>query len=203
MKRHGLIVFLVALFVLPIVSIVFTACAQQEKVAAAAPAPKADEAEKAMLAQLKKAQAKAAAEKKANLAAWLKEMEEKKLASTRKAALAGRTAFQNENAHFDFDKYFIRVDAAKVIRAKAEYLKARPMVTVEIQGHADERGTVDYNLALGDRRAHAAASFLTSLGISADRIETVTYGEEKPIDPGHNQAAWARNRRAQFMIISE
>ena len=204
MKRHGLILFLVALLVLPIVTIAFTSCAQKEKVAAAAaPAPKADEAEKAFLASLKKKQAEAAVEKKANLAAWLKEMEEKKLASASKAALASRSAFLNEHARFDFDKYFIRVDAAKILRAKAEYLKASAKVTVEIQGHADERGTVDYNLALGDRRAHAAASFLISLGISADRIETVTYGEEKPFDPGHNQSAWAKNRRAQFVIISE
>ncbi len=202
MKRHGLILFLVALLVLPIVTIAFTSCAQKEKVVAA-PAPKADEADKALLARIKKDADAEKAARKAKMAAWLKEMEEKRVASASKAATAGRTAFLKDHARFDFDKYFIRVDAAKVLRAKAEYLKANSKVTVEIQGHADERGTVDYNLALGDRRAHAAASFLISLGISADRIETVTYGEEKPLDPGHNQTAWAKNRRAQIVIISE
>ena len=204
MKRHGLIVFLVALLVLPIITIAFTSCAQkQEAVKAAAPAPTADEAEKALAAQLKKAAADAEAKRKADLASWQKELAEKRLAAANEAAMAGRSAFENEHVRFDFDKYFIRVDAESVLRSKAEYMKANPKVTVEIQGHADERGTVDYNLALGDRRAHAAASFLISLGISSDRIETVTYGEEKPFDSGHNQIAWAKNRRAQFVIISE
>ncbi|MBW2622141.1 MAG: peptidoglycan-associated lipoprotein Pal [Deltaproteobacteria bacterium] len=205
MKRHGLILFLVALLALPIVTVTFTSCAQQQEAVKkdAAPAPKSDEAEKAMLERLKKERAEADKARKAKMAAWQKEMEVKRLREAKIASKAAKASFHIDHAYFDFDKYFIRSDAEQVLRAKAEYMKANSKTRVEIQGHCDERGTVDYNLALGDRRAHAAASFIISLGINADRIETVTYGEEKPVDKGHNQTAWAKNRRAQFIIISE
>ena len=75
-----------------------------------------------------------------------------------------------------------------------------PGVTVTIEGHCDERGTNEYNLALGDRRAESAKRFLTDLGISATRLTTVSYGEERPVDPRHNEEAWAKNRRAHFVI---
>jgi peptidoglycan-associated lipoprotein len=205
MKRHGLILFLVALLVLPIVTVTFTSCAQKEEVVKkdAAPAPTTTEAEKAMLERLNKERAEAEKVRKAKTAAWQKEMETKRLMEAKTAEKAAKAAFLIDHALFDYDKYFIRTDAEQVLRAKAEYMKANPTIRVEIQGHCDERGTVDYNLALGDRRAHSAAGFLISLGISADRIETVTYGEEKPIAKDHNETAWAKNRRAQFMIISE
>lgn len=204
MKRHGLILFLVALLALPIVTLTFTSCAQQEKATVeTAPAPKSDEAEKALIARLKKEQAEATKAREAKMAAWKKEMETKRLMEAKTAAHAAKASFLIDHALFDYDKYNIRADAEQILRGKAEYMKANPDIRVEIQGHCDERGTVDYNLALGDRRAHAAASFLMSLGINADRIETVTYGEEKPIAKDHNETAWAKNRRAQFMIISE
>jgi len=205
MTRNGLILFLVALLALPIVTFTFSSCAQPEKQAAvqAAPAPKSDEAEKALIERLKKEQAEADKERDAKMAAWQKEMEMKRLMDAKTAAMAAKASFLIDHAHFDFDKYNIKPDAEQILRAKAEYMKANPDIRVEIQGHCDERGTVDYNLALGDRRAHAAASFIESLGINPDRIETVTYGEEKPIDKGHNETAWAKNRRAQFMIIPE
>ena len=205
MKRHGLILFLVALLALPIVTFTLTSCAQQEEAVKkdAAPAAKADEAEKALIARLKKEQAEATKARKAKLAAWQKEMETKRLMEAKVAAKAAKASFVVDHVLFDYDKYYITSDADQVLRAKAEYMKANPTMRVEIQGHCDERGTVDYNLALGDRRAHSAAGYLISLGINADRIETVTYGEEKPIDKGHNETAWAKNRRAQFMIISE
>ncbi|MBW2084748.1 MAG: OmpA family protein, partial [Deltaproteobacteria bacterium] len=85
---------------------------------------------------------------------------------------------------------------------KAEYMTKHSEIIVEIQGHGGERGTRDYNLALGDRRAYAAARYLISRGISSTRIETISYGEERPLNPGHNEEAWAENRRAQFVIIS-
>ena len=111
-----------------------------------------------------------------------------------------RMAFLNEMVHFDFDKYNIRPDAAEVLKNKAAWLKENPDVSVIIEGHCDERGTDQYNLALGERRATASKNFLVQLGTSASRMETISYGEERPLDPGHDEAAWAKNRRAQFVI---
>ena len=111
-----------------------------------------------------------------------------------------RMMFLNEMVHFDFDKYNIRPDAAEVLKRKAAWLKENVDVSVIVEGHCDERGTDEYNLALGERRADAAKKFLVSLGIQPNRLETISYGEERPLDPGHNEAAWAKNRRAQFVI---
>ena len=82
-------------------------------------------------------------------------------------------------------------------------MKKYPSWVVTIEGHADERGTAEYNLALGERRAMSARTYLVSLGLSADRLRTVSYGKEFPFDPGHDEAAWAKNRRAQFVLTSK
>ena len=82
----------------------------------------------------------------------------------------------------------------------AEWLKARPAAKVTVEGHCDERGTVEYNLALGDKRAHAVRDYLVSLGVPADRLQAVSYGKERPMDSGHGEAAWAQNRRAHFAV---
>jgi peptidoglycan-associated lipoprotein len=105
-----------------------------------------------------------------------------------------------EDIHFDFDRYDIRPDAREILIKNAEWLKANPNIQVLIEGHCDERGTNEYNMALGERRANAAKSYLISLGISANRMRSISYGEEMPIDPGHNEIAWAKNRRAHFLI---
>ena len=114
-----------------------------------------------------------------------------------------KSAFLGDHVYFDFDRYDIRADGAAIIQAKAAFLNQYPNVRAEIQGHCDERGTEVYNMALGDRRARAAYNYITSLGIAGNRLSTVSYGKERPLDPGHNEAAWARNRRAQFVITSE
>lgn len=111
-----------------------------------------------------------------------------------------RMMFLNELVHFDFDKYNIRPDAAEVLKRKADWLKENPDVAVIIEGHCDERGTEAYNLALGDRRANSAKKFLASLGVDEKRLEAISYGKERPLDPRHNEEAWAKNRRAQFVI---
>jgi peptidoglycan-associated lipoprotein len=97
------------------------------------------------------------------------------------------------------------VDAAgqQVLNANAEILKKYPTWVITIEGHADERGSAEYNLALGERRALAARNYLVSLGIPADRLRTVSYGKEFPFDPGHDEAAWAKNRRAHFVVTSK
>jgi len=114
-----------------------------------------------------------------------------------------KAAFLGDHVYFDFDRYNIRPDGAAIIQAKAAFMTQYPGVKAEIQGHCDERGTEVYNMALGDRRARSTYNYITSLGISGSRLSTVSYGEERPLDPGHNEAAWARNRRAQFVMTAE
>ena len=104
---------------------------------------------------------------------------------------------------FAYDSDELSEDAKKTLTANAEVLRTYPNWVVTIEGHSDERGTAEYNLALGDRRALAARTYLLSLGIPAQRIRTVSYGKEFPFDPGHDEAAWARNRRAHFMLTAK
>jgi peptidoglycan-associated lipoprotein len=101
--------------------------------------------------------------------------------------------------YFDFDKSNIRAGDAKILDASVAWLKANPKHLVLIEGHCDERGTNEYNLALGDRRAKAAQAYLVSKGIAADRITTVSYGEERPACTEKSQACYAKNRRDQFL----
>ena len=103
---------------------------------------------------------------------------------------------------FAFDSSDVDSAGQQVLNANAEILKRYPTWVITIEGHTDERGTAEYNLALGERRAMAARTYLVSLGISADRLRTVSYGKEFPFDPGHNEEAWANNRRAQFVLTS-
>lgn len=103
--------------------------------------------------------------------------------------------------YFDFDKSFIRDDARPVMKANAEWLKANPNVKIRIEGNCDERGTIEYNQALGQRRAQAAKKYLTDLGVSASRISIISYGEEKPICTESNETCWQKNRRADFVEV--
>ncbi len=100
--------------------------------------------------------------------------------------------------YFDFDKYNLRDDAINGLRKNYERMKANPDARVQIAGHCDERGTVEYNLALGERRARAAMSYLESLGIPRDRMSIISYGKERPAVLGSNEDAWSKNRRAEF-----
>lgn len=111
-----------------------------------------------------------------------------------------RDMFQNENIHFDFDKSTLTAKAQELLRLKARWLRNNPDVSVVIEGHCDERGTAEYNLALGDRRAKSAMDFLVDMGVAPSRLSTISYGEEDPLVQGHNEAAWAQNRRAEFTI---
>ena len=108
-----------------------------------------------------------------------------------------------KDIHFDFDKYDIRPGDSNILKENAALLKKHPNVKIQIEGHCDERGTVEYNLALGERRANNAKRYLISLGISAEHISTISYGKERPLDPGHNEEAWAKNRRDHFVILSK
>lgn len=118
------------------------------------------------------------------------------------AAAARAREIIMEMVHFDFDRFNIRQDAQAVLQRKAEVLRAHPDVRIRIEGHADERGSQEYNLALGMRRANSVKEYLVGLGIDASRMEVVSFGEDRPLDPGSNEAAWAKNRRAEFHIIA-
>ena len=104
---------------------------------------------------------------------------------------------------FFLDSFDVAGDAQKALTANAEILKKYPSWVITIEGHCDERGTAEYNLALGEKRALAAKTYLVSLGIPADRLRTVSYGKEFPFDPGHDEDAWSKNRRAHFVVTSK
>lgn len=105
--------------------------------------------------------------------------------------------------YFDFDKYNLKDEAVQKLDKTADWLGKNPTVKIRIEGNCDERGTNEYNLALGEKRASSAQGYLLKLGIAADRMATVSYGEEKPADPGHNEAAWSQNRRDDFRITEK
>jgi len=105
------------------------------------------------------------------------------------------------DAHFDFDKADVRPDARVALTQNAEFLREYAQARVLIEGHCDERGSTEYNIGLGDRRANAARDFLVSLGISADRVQMVSYGKERPVCTESNEDCWQRNRRAHFVLL--
>ncbi|MCW7752749.1 peptidoglycan-associated lipoprotein Pal [Desulfobotulus sp. H1] len=111
-----------------------------------------------------------------------------------------KAAFLESHVPFDFDSFALNSGAMKILDAKVVWLRNNPAVKVTVEGHCDDRGTREYNLALGDRRARSVKQYLVDSGISADRIATISYGEERPLDPAKNEAAWSKNRRAQFVI---
>jgi peptidoglycan-associated lipoprotein len=105
--------------------------------------------------------------------------------------------------HFDYDKFAVREDAKPVLQANAAWLLKWPSAKILIEGHCDDRGTEDYNLALGEKRAKSAYEYLIALGVSADRMRIISYGKSQPLDMGDNESAWARNRRDQFLVIEK
>lgn len=109
--------------------------------------------------------------------------------------------FQDAPVYFDFDKSAVRPDMRPVLDRKAQFLLDFPSVRIQVEGHCDERGTAEYNVALGHSRGQKTKDYLVSLGVAASRIDTVSYGEERPADPRSHELAWAKNRRAMFNVI--
>ena len=107
-----------------------------------------------------------------------------------------------KDVFFDTDSYAIRPDARDILAEDAAWLRKHPTIKILIEGHCDERNTREYNLALGERRANAVRDYLVALGISPDRIQTISYGEERPFALGHDESAWRLNRRAHFVIVA-
>lgn len=209
MKKHLTVIglFLILAFSLTI----FSGCAekkavvkdeaiQEQKVAAAqeaAPAAVTADDEAAR-------RAKEAADREAAL----KEQAAKDEAA-RKAAARAAWAKKNaealvdlnlQNIYFDYDKSAIRPDAREILKANAEIFTKNSSAKIIVEGHCDERGTAEYNMALGERRAQEAKQYLVNLGIDASRIETISYGKERPLDNRSIEEAWAQNRRAQFLL---
>lgn len=139
-----------------------------------------------------------------------KQLEEERLAAERaeqlkseameREMMMAQNRFLNENIHFDFDDATLDQMAQERLKQKAMWLRDNPDANVVIEGHTDERGTNAYNLALGERRAESAKTFLVNLGISDARLTTISYGEERPIAMGHDEEAWSKNRRAAFVL---
>ena len=112
-------------------------------------------------------------------------------------------AFAPKTVYFAFDDYSLNGDAQSNLQGLAEHLKKSQSAVVQIEGHCDERGSVEYNLALGERRAQSVKNYLVQLGIEGGRLSTISYGEEKPASDGHDEAAWAKNRRAEFTLTNQ
>jgi peptidoglycan-associated lipoprotein len=141
----------------------------------------------------------AAAAREARLAK-MSEAERQREEAAMMAEEARMRAFVDEHIHFDFDKYDLKPKAMMILDEKAAYLREHPEVRVLIEGHCDERGTNEYNLALGDRRANSAKNYLVRSGVAESRITTISYGEEQPLCMQHAESCWWKNRRAQFQV---
>jgi peptidoglycan-associated lipoprotein len=201
MLKKGLVVLVLILCV----GLLLTGCPKKTVVKEEPSMKKTEEA----VAEREKA-ARLEAEKEARIreeeARKAKEKEfERSMVAKREPGIAGEV-FESKllkDVHFDFDKYDIRPADAEVLKENAALLMKYPKIKIQVEGHCDERGTEEYNLALGERRANAAKKYLLSLGISTDRISSISYGEVKPLDDGHNEEAWAKNRRGHFIILSK
>ena len=197
------------------VSVAFlTGCAKKAALKEGAGLAGAAQEQKAVSAGTTAAQDDAAARERALREKELREKAEREAAEkaareaaekAKKEAAAKAAAILQElkiaDIHFDFDKYNLRPDAQEILKKGAPaYLKYRDYKLV-VEGHCDERGTAEYNLALGEKRAMEAAKYLVNLGIEKERIRTISYGKEMPLDKGHDEAAWAKNRRAHFVVF--
>lgn len=177
--------FCLLLFVLVLgLSLIGCSCARQAMKGEAAPAKAPEEKKIATVEEKKEVAAAQAAP-----------------APVQPVAPAPVPAVALNPVYFDFDKYNIRPGDAEILKSNSEWFKANPNKKMRIEGNCDERGTVEYNMALGQKRADAAKTYLTNLGVDANLLETISYGKEKPIDPEHNEAAWAKNRRDDFIPL--
>ena len=127
---------------------------------------------------------------------------ERAAAAARARAVREARSTLEEMVFFDYDVSEIRDDAEARLRAKVDILRASPQVQIRVEGHADERGSTEYNMALGNRRAEAIRQFLTGFGLAENRFEIVSFGEGRPLQQGSSESAWARNRRGQFVITA-
>ncbi len=174
-----------------LVSFLFAACASAPK-----PIPPKETTTSSPVIAKSEAAVSSAPEK--NVSVSSAEIEARRLADEAKKAAAELQALQNKSVYFDFDKYVVKPEYMGVIRQQAEFIKARKNDIITIEGHADERGSGEYNLALGDKRANAARKNLELLGVPSTQIKAVSLGEEKPRLSCHAEKCWQENRRDDF-----
>jgi peptidoglycan-associated lipoprotein len=117
---------------------------------------------------------------------------------TADGVVMNRERFINQDIFFEFDSSTLSAEAQAILKAKAEWMERNSHLNIVIEGHCDNRGTTEYNLALGERRAESVKRYLQDLGVAENRIRTISYGEERPLNPGNDESAWAKNRRAHF-----
>jgi peptidoglycan-associated lipoprotein len=194
--------WVVLALVLVIPGLIFTAsCAKKEVKSepSLTPAPSAEEeAEARGIARQEHIAAQKAIEEQRFIEERLREEARQR---REREELAARDRFLKEEIHFEFDKSRLVPEARQILRYKAEWLMAHPDVTdIIIEGHCDQRGTNEYNMSLGTRRAESVKRFVVDLGLAPERLTTVSYGEERPLDPTDNEEAFAKNRRARFVI---
>ena len=169
-------------------------CAKKKVTMEAQPMEEGMTAEQAQAQQEAEAEA---ARREAEMAKMSAE-EKQRAEAAMMAEEARKRAFEEEEIHFDFDKYVLTPKAMMILDEKASYLREHPEMRVLIEGHCDERGTNEYNLALGDRRANSAKNYLVKSGVMESRITTISYGEEQPLCTEHTESCWWRNRRDHF-----
>ncbi len=200
MKKHLTLIGLLMVFVFSLA--LFSGCAekkavvkdeaiQEQKVAPTQTAPVAvtdDEAARR-------------AKEQADREAALKEQAAKDAAARRN--LAALNDLNLQNIYFDYNKSSIRPEAREILKANTEIFTKNSAATIVVEGYCDERGTAEYNMALGERRAQEAKKYLANLGVKSSQMKTVSFGEERPLDPGNNEEAWAKNRRAHFVVNSK
>jgi peptidoglycan-associated lipoprotein len=142
---------------------------------------------------------KAAAESKPQQTAAKGDADAKaKPAKESAAGVSSKNLYEMADIRFDFDAYTLKDESRETLKKHAEWLNKNQKVAITIEGYCDERGTAEYNLALGERRAAEAKKYIVKLGVAEKRVSTVSYGKERPLDPGHDEAAWAKNRRDRF-----
>ena len=174
-----------------LMAVIWVGCAKEQP----APPPIDEEAARLEQERLRKEEEERARRQR--------EEEERKRKEAEEARARGEfESRMSVTIHFDFDRSDLKPEAREILSEKADMLRQRPTVSIRVEGHCDEWGTEEYNLALGERRADAARRYLVDAGIEERRISTISYGKERPLDTAHNREAWRKNRRAEFTIIS-
>ena len=202
MKRSLAIIGIIGLIVC-LSFMVMTGCAKKSAVKDQAVSAE-EKAAADRAAEKAKADAKARADQEARLAAEQKAKEE---AEAKVAPQAEAAAVKEEltfkDVLFDFDKFSLKPESRDILKELAAWLTKNKDKSVLIEGNCDERGTTEYNLALGERRAKEAMKYLVELGVDGKRIKTISYGKERPLDPGNTEEAWAKNRRDHFVVTTK
>ena len=203
MKR-GLVVFCLSVLILALGFLLVTGCSKKvvKEAAEEKPATVQKEAAATPAAAAETEEQRLDREKALKEAALREQQERERLLAAQKEKEAV-AAMRFEDVFFNYDKYDLKPEARETLKKLADYMSANKQSSVLIEGNCDERGTVEYNLALGEKRALSAMKYLVGLGVDKGKIKTISYGKERPLDAGHDEAAWAKNRRDHFVVTAQ